>query len=41
LRDITAGDNWYWHGRPGYDQATGVGVWDVADFLEALYQLEP
>lgn len=41
LRDITAGDNWYWHARPGYDQATGVGVWDVAGFLEALYQLEP
>jgi kumamolisin len=41
LRDITAGDNWYWRGTPGYDQASGVGVWDVAGFLEALSQLEP
>jgi len=39
LRDITAGDNWYWFARPGYDQATGVGVPDVANLLESLEEL--
>lgn len=36
LRDIKAGDNWYFYARPGYDQTTGVGVPDVANLLEAL-----
>jgi subtilase family serine protease len=36
LRDITTGDNWHWYARPGYDQASGVGVPDVAHLLEAL-----
>jgi kumamolisin len=36
LRDITRGDNWYWPARRGYDQATGLGVPDVANLLEAL-----
>jgi kumamolisin len=36
LRDITSGDNWFYHGKPGYDQATGVGVPNVANLLEAL-----
>jgi subtilase family serine protease len=36
LRDITRGDNWYWNAAPGYDQASGVGVPDVARLLEAL-----
>jgi kumamolisin len=40
LRDITGGDNWYWHSRTGYDQTTGVGVPDVANLLEALETLE-
>jgi kumamolisin len=39
LRDITSGDNWYWDAHPGYDQATGVGVPDVANLLEALRDL--
>jgi kumamolisin len=39
LRDITAGDNWYWHARAGYDQATGVGVPDVANLLQTLRDL--
>ena len=39
LRDIKTGDNWYWSARPGYDQATGVGVPDVANLLEALREL--
>jgi subtilase family serine protease len=40
LRDIKRGDNWFWSGRPGYDQATGLGVPDVANLLEALEDLE-
>jgi kumamolisin len=36
LRDIRAGDNWYWQAGPGYDQATGVGVPNVANLLNAL-----
>lgn len=36
LRDITAGDNWHYKGERGYDQATGVGVPDVANLLKAL-----
>jgi len=36
LRDIDAGDNWYWHAGPGYDQATGVGVPNVSNLLQAL-----
>ena len=35
-RDITPGNNWYWNAGPGYDQATGVGVPDVANLLQAL-----
>jgi kumamolisin len=33
---ISRGDNWFYHGKPGYDQATGVGVPNVANLLEAL-----
>jgi kumamolisin len=40
LRDIKAGDNWYWYARPGYDQTNGVGVPDVANLLDALRDLE-
>ncbi len=36
LRDITAGDNWHYTGEKGYDQATGVGVPDVANLFKAL-----
>ncbi len=39
LRDITSGDNWYWHARPGYDQATGVGVPNVANLYQALNEI--
>jgi kumamolisin len=35
-RDITQAGNWYWNAGPGYDQATGVGVPDVANLLQAL-----
>ena len=36
LRDITAGDNWFYTGERGYDQATGVGVPDVSNLFRAL-----
>lgn len=36
LRDITAGDNWFYTGERGYDQATGVGVPDVSNLFKAL-----
>jgi kumamolisin len=36
LRDITTGDNWFYKGAPGYDQATGVGVPDAANLFRAL-----
>jgi kumamolisin len=36
FRDITQSNNWYWNAGPGYDQATGVGVPDVANLLQAL-----
>jgi hypothetical protein len=34
--DITAGDNWYYDGVPGYEPAAGVGVLDVNNFASAL-----
>jgi kumamolisin len=37
LRDITSGNNWFYNGVRGYDQATGVGVPDVANLFKALY----
>ncbi len=36
LRDIVAGNNWYYHGLGGYDRTTGVGVPDFAKLLEVL-----
>jgi kumamolisin len=36
LRDITLGDNWHYTAQPGYDQATGLGVPNVANLLEAF-----
>jgi kumamolisin len=36
LRDITTGDNWFYTGERGYDQATGVGVPDVTNLFKAL-----
>jgi hypothetical protein len=40
FRDITKGDDWYWFGRRGYDQTTGLGVPDWANFFDALRELE-
>jgi subtilase family serine protease len=39
-RDISAGDNWYWQARGGYDPASGLGAPDFANLLEALHNLE-
>jgi subtilase family serine protease len=36
LRDITAGDNWFYSGAPGYEPATGLGTLDVANFVKAM-----
>ncbi len=36
LRDIVNGDNWHYSAHGGYDQATGLGVPDVANLLKAL-----
>jgi kumamolisin len=36
LRDIKAGDNWYYHSHAGYDQATGLGVPDFWNLFRAL-----
>ena len=30
--DITAGDNWFYHGEPGFDQGAGLGTLNVANF---------
>jgi subtilase family serine protease len=37
LRDITSGNNWFYNATRGYDQATGVGVPDIANLFNALY----
>jgi subtilase family serine protease len=36
LRDITRGDNWYYHAHSGYDQTTGLGVPDFWNLFQAL-----
>ncbi|HET9623199.1 MAG TPA: S53 family peptidase [Kofleriaceae bacterium] len=36
IRDITAGDNWFYAGVNGYDQGAGLGVLDVANFAKAV-----
>jgi hypothetical protein len=34
LRDIRKGDNEFYNAGPGYDQASGLGVLDVANLAE-------
>jgi len=34
--DVTAGDNWFYTGVAGYDQASGVGTLNVANFANYL-----
>jgi kumamolisin len=36
LVDVTAGDNWYYDGIPGYDAASGLGVLDAARFANSV-----
>jgi kumamolisin len=36
LRDIVAGDNWYYRGMPGYEPGAGLGVLDVANLAAAI-----
>lgn len=36
LRDVTAGDNWFYRCVAGYEPAAGLGVPDVANLLAAL-----
>jgi kumamolisin len=36
LHAIAYGDNWFYHGRNGYNPAAGLGTLDVANFAEFL-----
>ncbi|HVC21698.1 MAG TPA: S53 family peptidase [Vicinamibacterales bacterium] len=36
LVDITAGDNWFYYGVPGYEPGAGLGVLDVANLAAAV-----
>ena len=36
LRAIASGDNWFYHGRNGYNPAVGLGTMDVANFAAIL-----
>src|SRR6202167_4684499 len=36
LQAIAYGDNWFYHGRSGYNPAAGLGTLDVAKFAEVL-----
>ena len=36
LHPIANGDNWFYHGRNGYNPAAGLGTLDVANFAKAL-----
>ena len=36
LRDITAGNNWFYTGKTGYEPGAGVGTLDVANFASAM-----
>ncbi|MDE2052563.1 MAG: peptidase S53, partial [Gammaproteobacteria bacterium] len=38
FNDITAGDNWFYSGIPGYDDGAGIGTLNVAN-LASLYML--
>lgn len=40
LHPIAYGDNWFYHGRNGYNPAAGLGTMDVANFAKALRQQE-
>ncbi|WHZ19151.1 MAG: putative periplasmic aspartyl protease [Rhodanobacteraceae bacterium] len=35
FNDITAGDNWFYHGVPGYDNGAGIGTINAANLARA------
>jgi hypothetical protein len=35
-RAVAHGDNWFYHGRNGYNLGAGLGTLDVANFAAAL-----
>jgi subtilase family serine protease len=37
FNDITAGDNWYYYGIPGYEPGAGIGTLNVANFNTFLH----
>jgi len=41
LRGVPEGDNWFYYGRNGYSQGTGLGTLDVANFAAYLRGLIP
>ena len=36
FNDVRAGDNWFYQGEPGFDQGSGVGTLNVANFDQFL-----
>ncbi len=36
IRDIAAGDNWFYNGARGYEPGAGLGVLNVANLAEAI-----
>lgn len=40
VKDITAGDNWFYSAKPGYDQSTGLGTLNVSTFSNELVRLK-
>ena len=34
--DIVAGDNWFYHGIPGFEPGAGLGVLDVTKLAKAI-----
>ena len=41
LEAVRNGDNWFYYGRYGYSQGTGLGTLDVANFAAYLRGLTP
>lgn len=40
FNDITAGDNWFYHGIPGYDNGAGIGTINAANLAQAYQMLD-
>ncbi len=41
FHDITAGDNWYYNGVPGYDNGSGIGSLNVANLANDIAAMAP